>query len=312
MGSFPPWPVVQEMLLKLVLPSFAAAAGLFAVICVLTRRRSLRMIGGAAAVVAGLAAGNHFRELLTWWPLDPAALAAAEDDVSRVSWWQVERGWTALLPATALAMCGGVAATFLSVRTQRGMGLAIRLITACLCALWVTDAMEPASLPVTFAVIFAGIVLNWEAGLQLDRIGTARVALPLVAMIWGGAAATVLIFAHSARFCDLAVLMTSAFLGATLIAAVWGQNAAVLFSAPAVFIPGLMLGGAVNTFSEVPPMAFGLVAFTPCVLWLVLLPRLRRWPLRFQAAAAVLAVTIPCAAASFMAARNESLDFGNE
>jgi hypothetical protein len=300
------------MLLKLVLPAFAAAAGLFAVICLTTRSRSLRMIGGAAAVAAGLAAGNHFRELLTWWPLDPGALAGAADDSSKVSWWQVERGWAALLPATVAALCGGTAGALLSTRTHRGIGVAIRVLTASLCALWLTEVFPPLSLPATFAVMFGGMVLNWEGALLMGRTGTGKIALPVLTLVWGGSAATVLIFAHSARFSDLATLLTAGFFGAGVIAALWEQNVAVLFAAPAVFFPGLMLGGAANTFSEVPVTAFALVAFAPCVLWLLLLPPVRRWPLRVQAAAALVAVSIPCIVAVILALRVESLDFGGE
>jgi hypothetical protein len=312
MGSLPPWPVIEELLLKLILPAFGASAALFVLTCFSTRSSALRMIGGAAALVAGLAAGNYFRDLLTWWPLDPAAIAAANDDPSAVPWWQVERTYPALLPATVLALCGGVAAAVLSPRTHRGMGLAIWLFTASGCALWLTEVFPPWSFPATLAVVFAAMVLNWKAVLQIGRIRTGRIALPVIAAGWGGTAATVLIFAHSAKFSDLAALLTAALLGTCLIAMIWNQNSAVYFAAPAVFFPALMLGGAVNTFSEVPPIAFALVAFAPCALWLVHLPRIRRWPLRFQALAAVVAVMIPCAAALILTMRAETLDFGME
>jgi hypothetical protein len=95
-----------------------------------------------------------------------------------------------------------------------------------------------------------------------------------------------------------------------MVGVLWGQNISVLFSAPAIFLPGLLLGGAVNTFSEVPVTAFVLAAFAPCALWLVFLPPIRRWPLRFQAAAAVIAVLVPCATAVTLAMRAETLDFG--
>jgi hypothetical protein len=311
MGSLPPWPVVQELLLRLVLPAFAAAAALFGIVCLLTRSAGVRMIAGAAGLAAGLFTGNYCRELLTWWPLDPSALAAVQDDASKVSWWQVERGWTALLPAAAVALCGGLIAALISVRTHKGVGVALRVMVAAVCALWLTEPFSQLSLPATIALVFAGMVLNWESAVLLDRIGTGRIAVPVLTLIWGGAAATVLIFAHSARFSDLAVSVTSAFFGAGIVAVLWGQNMSVLFSAPAIFLPGLLLGGAVNTFSEVPLTAFALTAFAPCALWVVFLPPIRRWPLRFQAAAAVIAVLVPCAAAVTLAMRAETLDFGD-
>lgn len=312
MGSLPPWPVVEELLLKLVLPAFGTSAALFLLVCLVTRSVALRTMGGAAALAAGLAAGNYGHELLTWWPLDAEAFPAANDEASAVPWWQVARGYAALLPATVLALCGGVAAAVLSPRTHGSMGLAIRLLTALGCALWLSEIFPPWSLPVTIAVVFAAVSLSWEAFLQINRIGTGRIALPAIAVIWGGTAATVLVFAHSAKFSDLATLLTAALFGVCLIAMIWNHSSGVFFAAPSVFFPALMLGGAVNTFSEVPPLAFGLVAFAPCLLWLVHLPRIRRWPLRFQAVAAIIAVAIPCVAALILTMRAESLYFETE
>jgi len=311
MGSLPPWPVIQELLLKLVLPAFGAAAALFGAVCLLTRSTTLRMLGGGAGLAAGLFNGNYTRELLTWWPLDPSALAAVNDDASKVASWQVERGWAALLPATVAALCAGVAASILSSRTHKGVGIAMRIMMAGVCALWLTEPYPQYSLPATIGVMFTGMVLNWESAVQLNRIGTGRIAVPVFTLIWGASAATVLLYAHSARFSDLAVLLSAAFFGAGLVAVLWGQNTSVLFAAPAVFLPGLMLGGAVNTFSEVPFAAFALLAFAPSVLWLMFLPHLRRWPLRFQTAGAIVAVLIPCATAVTLAMRAETLDFGD-
>ena len=64
MDGLPPWPVIEDLLRTLVLPASGAAAVVFAVVCVLCKRADVRIAGGALALVAGLAAGNHFRELL--------------------------------------------------------------------------------------------------------------------------------------------------------------------------------------------------------------------------------------------------------
>jgi len=60
----PPWSLVEEMLRSLVLPAFAGAGLVLAVVYEVTRSVTARLTGGAVALVAGLADGNHFRELL--------------------------------------------------------------------------------------------------------------------------------------------------------------------------------------------------------------------------------------------------------
>ena len=135
-------------------------------------------------------------------------------------------------------------------------------------------------------------------------------ALLVLVIPWGLAAATVLIHAHSARFCDLAVLQTATLAGIGLIAALRRLDVAALFASPAVFFPALMLGGTANTFSEVPAVSFILVALAPCALWTLRLPPMRRWSGRALAIAAIVAVLVPCAVAVALAMRAETLDFG--
>ncbi len=310
MDWLPPWSLLQEMLLRLVLPAFASAFVLCALVCVLTRSRCLRMLGGAVAVAAGIYAGNHYRELLTWWPADPAALAAAGDDPALVPWWQVERGWAALLPATVTALLGGAIAALVARRTHPGIGLALRLMLAALGALWLTENFPPLSLLSTTLVMFAGMALNWEALRRAESRQKDRL-LPFILILgWGVAASTVLIFAHSARFSDLGVLLTMSLTGAVAAAALWKQEITEVHAAPAVFIPGLMLAGVNNTYSMVPPEAFALLAFAPCALWLpLLLPRKYRWQERAWTALAAVVFLLPCFLAVMLAMKNETLDF---
>jgi hypothetical protein len=70
MDSLPPWPVVQSMLLSVVLPGFGVAAGLLAAVCAATSSVQVRLIGGAVALMGGLAAGNFASSLLPWWSLE--------------------------------------------------------------------------------------------------------------------------------------------------------------------------------------------------------------------------------------------------
>lgn len=290
MDSLPPWPVVQSMLLTVVLPGFGIGAGLLAGVCAATRSETVRWIGGALALAGGLALGNFTRGLLPWWSLEP--------------------GWPSLFPATFAAVGGGVIAALASSTRGWRWGVALRFTTAAGCAFWLAPAGPlPARLG-WFVLLFAGSSLHWEAFRRHGSSSLGRGALPMLAIPWGAAAATVLIYAASARFCDLAVLFSATLAGVSLVAILRRLDVTALFGGPAVFLPALMLAGMTNTFSEVPAASFILVALAPCALWSLHLPPLRHWSGRALGAAAVVAVLIPCAVAVALALRAESLDFG--
>jgi len=290
MDSLPPWPVVQSMLLSVVLPGFAVGAGVMAVVCAATRSEAGRWIGGALALVGGLAAGNFTRGLLPWWSL--------------------ELGWPSLLPAMLMAAAGGVIAALAASRQGSCWGLALRFITVAGCSFWLAPTGSHLIRLGFFALLLAAGMLNWEAFRRDGNRSLGHAALPALAIPWGASAATVLIYAHSARFSDVAVLQTATLVGVGFVAAMWRLDVTALFAVPTVFFPALMLGGLTNTFSEVPAASFVLVALAPCALWSLRLPPMRRWSGRSLAAAALVAVLIPCAVAVALALRVETLDFG--
>ena len=290
MDSLPPWPEVRAMLLSVLLPGGAVGAGVLAAVCAASRSETRRLIGGALALAGGIAAGNFLRGLLPWWSL--------------------ETGWPSLFPAMLAAISGGVAAAFAASRRGGRWGRALRFITSAGCSFWLTPAGAPLAHLGFFALLFTASTLNWEA---LRRSGVQSLgpwALLALILPWGAAAATVLIHAHSARFCDLALLLTATLAGVGLVAARCKLDVAALFAGPAVFLPALLLGGLANTFSEVPAASFILIALAPGALWSLRLPPLRRCSGRARAVAAVLAVLVPCAVSVALAVRAESLDFG--
>ncbi len=290
MDSLPPWPEVWSMLLSVVLPGFVAGAGLLAVVCAATRSETGRLIGGALALAGGLALGNFTRGLLPWWSL--------------------ELGWPSLFPATLAAICGGIIAALASSARGWRWELALRLITSACCAFWLAPSGTPLTRLGFFALLFAASALNWEVFRRSRVQSLGHSALLALTIPWGIAAAAVLIHAHSARFCDLAVLQTATLAGLGLIAVRWKLDVVALFAGPSIFFPALMLAGAANTFSEVPASSFILVAVAPCALWSLSLPPMRRWSGRARVAAAIIAVLIPCAVAVAFAMRAETLDFG--
>jgi hypothetical protein len=303
MDWVPPWPQVEGALRTLMLPAFAAAAAVLAITCAVTKRPGLRMAGGVLALVAGLAAGNYFRELLDWWPRQ----TPPDEPPERALWWALARGWPALLPVTTAALALGLLAELLPGRVP---GILLRMLTAAGVAGWMTEALEPFSKTATFGVLFAGMVLNHEALLFAAGRTLGRTSLFMFALPWGSTAATVLIFAHSARFADLAGLMMASVAGAGAIAVILKLESRALFAAPAAFFPPLLLAGKVNLFGEVPTSAFACAAFAPCALWLLCLPAMQRCSPRAFAVAAVIAICIPCAVAVGVAVWYEDLSFG--
>jgi hypothetical protein len=306
MHRLPPWSLIEELLRTLVLPAFAGAALVLAVICAVTKREGVRVAGGALALLVGLAAGNHFRDLLEWWP----AAIPEGDQPGPARWGSLERGWPALLPVTAAALALGLLATSISNWAGRLGGVVARAVIAAGVAWWLVEALPPISKAGTLALLLTGTVLNHEALLFAASRTLRRVSLLALTVPWCATAAVVLIFAHSARFADLAGLMAASVCGVGLAAALWKLDPAALFVGPAAFLPPLVLAGAANTFSEVPVAAFACAAFAPCALWLLSLPRLTRLSGPALAAAAIMAVLVPCAAAIVMAASTEEIDLG--
>ncbi len=292
LASLPPWPLVEEMLRTLVLPAFLAAGAVLALVCALSRSERVRTAGAAAALLVGLAAGNHFHHLLDWCPAS------------------LQRGWRVLLPVVAGVTSAATLLGMLPARAHWSAGPVLRVLVAAAGTWLILEALAPLTATATYGLLLTCVILNWEisrlACSRLPRRGT----LPVLAVLWGGAAAALLIFAHSARFCDLAVLLTASLVGVGIAAAVWKLDLTFLLAAPCVFIPGLLLAGAANTYSEVPCAAFAWAAIAPAALLPLCVPLALRLPAPVRIAIAMLSLLLPCAAGVIMAARVESLDYG--
>jgi hypothetical protein len=320
MDSLPPWSVIEAMLWRVILPGFAVGAGVLAGVGWMTRRPSVWGWGGAAGVIGGLALGNALNGLIPWWSL--------------------ERGWPSLFPATVLALVGGVVVwQFTPGKPGQASGIgsarsaAGRVLVAAVCAAWLTADGPPLGWVGGFFLLLIGSVAV-DAALRGPAVRAfGRGALLVVLAPWGGTAATVLIYAHSARFCDLAVLLTSTVMGLGAAAMslrslrpgadtvrpaggmeIPSQSSVAVGEAialgPSVFLPALMLGGAANTYSEVPLASFILAALAPVGLGLGrLMPASMRVGRRGMLVAAMLFLA-PCVVALALALRAESLDFG--
>jgi hypothetical protein len=159
------------------------------------------------------------------------------------------------------------------------------------------------------------MLLAWVALDGLARGGaSAQVAGYSSAMLMAGAA--IVLYAHSAKFMELAVVLGSAMFGVAVANAlakpgVDGHKPDASGAIPAVvaFLPGLMLGARPSLESNVPGASFWLVALAPLVLLPFLLPAVARktgWKPPALRAALVL---LPLVVAVALAARHETLVF---
>ncbi len=292
LASLPPWPLIEEVLRTLVVPTLTVALVVVAIVCALTQSGHLRRLGAALALMGGLVAGNHFHPLLDWWPAP------------------FLRGWRVLLPVISGVIVAATLLAMIPPRIHWSLSLGLRLLVATLSSWLLLEALAPLTEISTFGILLAGVVLNGEVTRWIGSRFPEGAALLVLTMVWGGASAVVLIFAHSARFSDLAVLLTASICGVGLGALRWKLDLTFLMAVPCIFLPCLLLAGAANTYSEVPFSAFAVVAMAPVALLLLLLPQIQRLPRRVLMVVAVAVLIIPCAVGVAMAARVESLDYG--
>ena len=141
--------------------------------------------------------------------------------------------------------------------------------------------------------------------------GTARGGASTDAMLGMAAAffaaAIVILFAHSSRFMDIALVLGAALVGVGLAAHAAKADASGAVPAAIGFLPGLMLNARYQSESLVPVASFWLVALAP-LAWLPLsIPRFaqqNRWLLGI---ARLILLIIPLAIAVALAMKFESL-----
>jgi hypothetical protein len=279
----PPFPLVQDVLLHVILP----AAGIAFAVLVLLKSIAGKAVSGPGAAV-GLAGGfclaNHLRGLLPWLP-------------DGYDWhWLLWLGLAALVAGTVANLPG---------RSRVGLWLAALVGSG----LWVLTPAELRTAPWWSVPVFASVVFGtWAAAdEQANRLGGP--AVPLWLALTCLAAAIVVIHAGIARFMDLALVLASA-LSAIALASCWrAGNTGSVAGCACLVVAGLMLAGWQESYSAVPPASFALVAGAPLTLSLTLigpLSRLSPWP-RFALQTVIL--LIPLATAVILAARAETLAF---
>ncbi|MGC1274851.1 MAG: hypothetical protein WBC44_14180 [Planctomycetaceae bacterium] len=284
----PPLAEVIDTLLKVVLPATCAAAIVFVLVAKLAPAR-LAPAAAALALMVGFVAGNHWRGAVEYRLdserlLTPADLAQAFRDTfvppqsEDAPLPPPSRYW---LPWTAgLALLGGLAAR--AVPAFAGWSIRIALAGLATALAVTADLREgvPWFTPAFFAVVLAEwLVLERLAGQprrEVDERSFAKPWLaPAAACATFVAASIVLLHAHSARFVDIATIMAASLGTIALLAWLTKTDPASVAPGVAVMLPGLMLVGYQDTFSEVPTASFATIALAPLSLAALLLPRLR-------------------------------------
>jgi hypothetical protein len=158
-------------------------------------------------------------------------------------------------------------------------------------------------LPILGLIIFA----LWQILERLARTTPGGQAPWLLALTFlaGG---LIILYAHCGRLAEVAMICAGALIGLGLVAC-WARiDCSGVVPATAVLLPGTLLAGATETWSEVPGLAFALVALAPLVLAGTLPTSLRRWPLTRLALLRLLLLLLPLACAVLLAVHAESID----
>lgn len=288
------WSILQPLLLEIILPGVAASAATLLLLALVSRWLALsakwRFWQAPLAVAAGLVAGNFYRQDIPYWSLEhdfysliPASLALLV--FSTIAQWhrEAQRPWLSLL-----AQAGG----------------------AMLAAWWMTPPEVPGSRWLGMGLLFAAIRGNEFALTRSWNDSVGRAGPALLATIWGGAAAAMLLaFVHAMRYFDLAAIFSSALLGVGVVLPFTQLNARAAYAPSALFFPAMMLIAQLSAYTDVPLASFLLVGVAPCAL-LFALPELaglletKSSPWRI--ASMLLLLAIPLGAALTMAAISES------
>jgi len=122
-------------------------------------------------------------------------------------------------------------------------------------------------------------------------------------------AGIVLLYAHSARFMDIGVILSFAMLGVAVAASSGKADASGAVPAGVAFLPGLMLNGRILTESHVPLTSFWLIALAPLALTPFLIPALNRKHGWIVCIVGSVLVLTPVVCAVILAAQHEQLVF---
>ena len=228
--------------------------------------------GAVLAVVVGFAAANHFRDAVDPRILPVAGAAESPDpnlDPAKVSWAAATAlggpsiGESTVTSRHWLPWCVVLAGIAGTIGRLPWTPTAVLRVAAALAAtiLLVSPSIqgEASWLAPIFALV---LVAEWEL---IEAVGrqTSGGALPFSLAIVFGAAAVVILHAHTARYADASLILAACCLGIALTAALRRGDASGLAPIAAVALPGLMLVVRSQTESLIPLAGFVAIALAP-------------------------------------------------
>ncbi len=243
--------LVADLFLAIVIPASLTSAAVIVLASWKLGWRGMEIVV-PAAVAAGLLVGNWRRASIPYLPGD--------------------FGWEWILACAAGALLVAVFLSFASEERPRLRG-ALHVVPLLLFTflLLPADWRSPLTLW-AFAVV---------AGLNTAALATSRPSHPAVVLVVAcgilGGASLVLICASFAKLSDAAVLL-SASLAGLLVASRRPMPLMGLSLMVGTLVPGLMLNGYFQTYSQVPWLSFALVAVAPMFFFIGKLRPIRRGP----------------------------------
>lgn len=315
----PPLPPAKDVIDAVLGTALPAAAGAALVVCVfLSFGRWAAALGSAVGVVVGFGWANVGGELSTAQPSD---------------WWRPGRVvpwsaapeapvWHGLPWAGVFLLAAGLASRWVGLLTARHLDERRRWGAELL--VWAVRAgvvavVAPGLVPAAWAAetlwlkpaLVAAMLALWVAldGVARDRAGS-EVAAYLAAAFF--AAGAVLLYHHTARFMDLAVMCGCAAAGVAVASFPTRADASGAVPLGVVGLPGLMLNGRYLVDSQVPVASFWLVALAPLGLLPSFIPVIARQPRWLVVPLRALLVLAPLVVAVVLAAQHEKLAFEEE
>jgi hypothetical protein len=302
----PPFDLVKDALLYMVLPALVASAIVMAIV---------ERLGGAKQAPAGAALGLIVGALLGLWlrtagPMFVAgSTAAAFSSLSHsLTVTSSDSTWNRLPWAVLTALCLGRVTHMMDEYAGDGWLLRGGVAIAISWALIPEEFREQAY---WLAPAFAAVM--WMEWVILDRLaaqqGCSSVAIGLLLSLLAGAG--VLIHAGAAGLTDTAAVLAFALVGILLVS-LWrgsGWNGAI--PAIAVALPGLLLIGQLTQAEEkIHWSAFALAGCAPLVLIVTLPFGVLPKPLLHLLRLAL--ILIPLSVALYLASEAGPLEFGDE
>ncbi len=311
MPPLPPTKDVLDALHHTALPAAAGAALVMAAF--LSLGRWAAALCTAVAVAVGFGWANYTFDTLSW------------SGTGRVIPWYAEDGapaWHRLPRAAAFLLVAGLVSRWLGLLSPRllperywwGANLftwAVRVASVAVVAPGLVPDAAVADHIWLRPVLVLTMLALWVAldGVARNEAGTEVAAYLAAAFVVAGA---VLLYAHSARFMDVAVMCGCAAAGVAVAAFPTRADTSGAVPLGVVGLPALMLHGRVSLDSQVPVTSFVLVALAPLALLPFLLPAAARQPRWVVIPLRALLVLAPLVAAVVLAAQHEKLAFEEE